>query len=79
MNLSEGSLIYIYTFNNKPSCIPFISLLLMSRSSLTKSRLLHISDLPSIQRYSSIDINLLLPIHYDSLKENVLTMIHYER
>ncbi len=47
-------------------------------TSITKNRLLHISDLPNIQRFSSNDISKLLPIHYSTLKDNVLTMIYYE-
>jgi hypothetical protein len=30
------------------------------------------------QKYSPVDINKLLPIHYSTLRDNVLTMIHYE-
>lgn len=47
-------------------------------TSVTKNRLLHISDLPNVQKYSPADVNKLLPIHYSTLKDNVLTMIHYE-
>ena len=36
------------------------------------------SDLPNIQKYSPMDINKLLPIHYSTLRDNVLTMIYYE-
>jgi len=46
-------------------------------TSITKNKLLHISDLPNIQKYTPTDINKLLHIHYSTLKDNVLTIIHY--
>ena len=51
----------------------------MSLSSLTSNnRLLHITDLPNSKKYSENDINILLPIHYKTLKENVLAVVHFE-
>lgn len=47
-------------------------------TSVTKNRLLHISDLPYVQRFTANDINKLLPVHFSTLKDNVLTMLHYE-
>lgn len=48
-------------------------------STVTKNRLLHISDLPLIPKFTSNDINKLLPLHFSTLKDNVLTMLHFEQ
>ena len=50
----------------------------MSKSSLASNRLLHISDLPNSQYYTTSNIISLLPIHYSSLRDNLLTILFYE-
>lgn len=50
----------------------------MSKSSLASNRLVHISDLPNSQHYTTSSIITLLPIHYSTLRDNLLAILFYE-